>query len=211
MRCNVCIYIWYMHVLIDMHQSDRTWFWPVFGEEQAFWTLVCAFDALGVEGYYTDRMLLLRADMQVLQAFMKVKCPKVAKVGGGAWGGGWGLVGGPCLSKNRVPSHGIVSIFLTEEVIWIDLGAAYPIFRQNQVYEIDRSIDSPSTQVLMERNHTSWTCKAHTHIYILYNIYTYASFIIPHTPHSLYPSLCLVLSFPLWLMLAHPLFTHFRF
>lgn len=48
-------------------------------EEQAFWTLVCAFDALGVEGYYTDRMLLLRADMQVLQAFMKVKCPKVAK------------------------------------------------------------------------------------------------------------------------------------
>ena len=51
--------------------------------------MVCAFDALGVEGYYTDRMLLLRADMQVLQAFMKVKCPKVAKVRGGAWGGGW--------------------------------------------------------------------------------------------------------------------------
>lgn len=95
--------------------------------------MVCAFDALGVEGYYTDRMLLLRADMQVLQAFMKVKCPKVAKVGGGAWGGGWGLVGGPCLSKNRVPSHGIVSIFLTEEVIWIDLGAAYPIFRHKPI------------------------------------------------------------------------------
>eukprot|EP00434_Breviolum_minutum_P029635 symbB.v1.2.026200.t1/scaffold2557.1/size76417/5 len=48
-------------------------------EEQAFWTLVCAFDALGCEGYYTDRMLLLRTDMQVLGTFMKVKCPKVAK------------------------------------------------------------------------------------------------------------------------------------
>ena len=49
-------------------------------KEQAFWTLVCAFDALGCEGYYTDRMLLLRTDMQVLGTFMKVKCPKVAKV-----------------------------------------------------------------------------------------------------------------------------------
>ena len=55
-------------------------FWRL--EERAFWTLVCAFDALGVEGYYTDRMVLLRADMQVLQAFMKMKCPKVAKACG---------------------------------------------------------------------------------------------------------------------------------
>ena len=66
-------------------------FWPV--EEQAFWTLVCAFDALGVEGYYTDRMLLLRADMQVLQAFMKLKCPKVAKVWAARAAGVCGEVG----------------------------------------------------------------------------------------------------------------------
>ena len=67
-----------MYSLKCMNLLGPLIFWPV--EEQAFWTLVCAFDALGVEGYYTDRMLLLRADMQVLQAFMKLKCPKVAKV-----------------------------------------------------------------------------------------------------------------------------------
>lgn len=48
-------------------------------EEQSFWALVCAFDALGVEGYYVEGMTLLRADMQVLATFMKCKCPKVAK------------------------------------------------------------------------------------------------------------------------------------
>jgi len=48
-------------------------------EEQSFWALVCAFDALGVEGYYIEGMTLLRADMQVLASFMKCKCPKVAK------------------------------------------------------------------------------------------------------------------------------------
>ena len=55
---------------------------------------------------------------------MKVKCPKVAKVGGvvlGGWGlGGWWEV--HVCPKKWVPSQGIVSIFLTEEVIWIDLG-----------------------------------------------------------------------------------------
>ena len=66
-------------------------------KEQAFWTLVCAFDALGCEGYYTDRMLLLRTDMQVLGTFMKVKCPKVAKAKHGRDGTpirGWALVEG---------------------------------------------------------------------------------------------------------------------
>lgn len=48
-------------------------------EEQAFWTLVCAFDALGVESYYTEGMVLLRADMQVLASFLQAYCPKVAK------------------------------------------------------------------------------------------------------------------------------------
>lgn len=62
------------------------WHWTAVSppaQEQAFWTLVCAFDALGVEGYYTDRMVLLRADIQVLTQFMKLKCPKVAKDGSG--------------------------------------------------------------------------------------------------------------------------------
>ncbi|CAJ1366401.1 unnamed protein product [Effrenium voratum] len=48
-------------------------------EEQAFWTLVCAFDALGVEGYYTEGMTLLRADLQVLTSFLSSKCPRVAR------------------------------------------------------------------------------------------------------------------------------------
>jgi len=48
-------------------------------EERAFWALVCAFDALGVEGYYTEGMTLLRADMSVLSIFMKTRCSKVAK------------------------------------------------------------------------------------------------------------------------------------
>eukprot|EP00438_Fugacium_kawagutii_P017896 Skav201913 [mRNA] locus=scaffold3992:144534:147349:+ [translate_table: standard] len=34
--------------------------------EQAFWTLVCAFDALGVEGYYTDRMELTRLNVDLM-------------------------------------------------------------------------------------------------------------------------------------------------
>ncbi|CAJ1435889.1 unnamed protein product, partial [Effrenium voratum] len=47
--------------------------------EQAFWTLVCTFDALGVEGYYTEGMTLLRADLQVLTSFLSSKCPRVAR------------------------------------------------------------------------------------------------------------------------------------
>jgi len=47
-------------------------------EERAFWALVCAMDALGVEGYYTEGMALLRADMGVLAIFMKQRCSKVA-------------------------------------------------------------------------------------------------------------------------------------
>lgn len=53
----------------------------VFGdEERAFWALACAVECLGVEGYYTEGMTLLRADMQVLASFLAVKCPKVATV-----------------------------------------------------------------------------------------------------------------------------------
>eukprot|EP00931_Biecheleriopsis_adriatica_P086987 TRINITY_DN61515_c0_g1_i1.p1 TRINITY_DN61515_c0_g1~~TRINITY_DN61515_c0_g1_i1.p1 ORF type:complete len:411 (-),score=97.41 TRINITY_DN61515_c0_g1_i1:56-1288(-) len=48
-------------------------------EARAFWALVCAFDALGVEGYYTEGMQLLRADVEVLSAFMMKKCSKVAR------------------------------------------------------------------------------------------------------------------------------------
>ena len=48
-------------------------------EERAFWMFVCAFDALGVEGYYTEGMTLLRADMQVLASCMQVKCAKVSR------------------------------------------------------------------------------------------------------------------------------------
>ena len=147
-----------MHVLIGMHQSDKTLDSGQFlGEEQAFWTLVCAFDALGVEGYYTDRMLLLRSDMQVLQAFMKVKCPKVAKVAGGA-GGTWGLGGGPCLSNVQ----GIVSIFLTKKVIWIHLrrytGIPHFLITPNiRNWPINRLMVDPSLDG--GRNHTFWTCK----------------------------------------------------
>lgn len=48
-------------------------------EERAFWALVCAVEGLGVEGYYSQGMTLLRADMQVLSTFMTSKCPKVAQ------------------------------------------------------------------------------------------------------------------------------------
>ena len=136
MQCNVCIYI-YMHVLIDMHQSDRTsdsgrflvrskpsgpWFAPLMPSAWRATTRIACCCCGPICKCYRPSW--------------RWSAPKWPRFGGGAWGGGWGLVGGPCLSKNRVPSHGIVSIFLTEEVIWIDLGAAYPIFRQSQVYEI---------------------------------------------------------------------------
>ena len=48
-------------------------------EERAFWMFVCAFDALGVEGYYTEGMTLLRADMHVLASCMQAKCAKVSR------------------------------------------------------------------------------------------------------------------------------------
>ncbi|CAE8732091.1 unnamed protein product, partial [Polarella glacialis] len=48
-------------------------------EERAFWALVCAVERLGVEGYYSEGMTLLRADMQVLGTFLERKCPKVAQ------------------------------------------------------------------------------------------------------------------------------------
>jgi len=51
----------------------------VFGcEERSFWALICAFDFLGVERYYTEGMPLLRADMRALAITLKRKCPKVA-------------------------------------------------------------------------------------------------------------------------------------
>jgi len=48
-------------------------------EERAFWALVCAIDSLGVVGYYTEGMVLLRADMQVLATLLGQHCPRVAK------------------------------------------------------------------------------------------------------------------------------------
>jgi len=48
-------------------------------EERAFWALVCAVDTLGVEGYYTEGMTLLRADISVLALVLSKKCPKVAR------------------------------------------------------------------------------------------------------------------------------------
>jgi len=48
-------------------------------EERAFWALVCAIDGLGVEGYYAEGMVLLRADMLVLQEILNQKCPRVAE------------------------------------------------------------------------------------------------------------------------------------
>jgi len=48
-------------------------------EERAFWALVCAIDGLGVEGYYTEGMALLRADMRVLASVLEQKCPKIAR------------------------------------------------------------------------------------------------------------------------------------
>lgn len=53
----------------------------VFGdEERAFWAMVCGVESLGVEGYYTEGMALLRADMEVLSSVLQQKCPKVAHV-----------------------------------------------------------------------------------------------------------------------------------
>lgn len=49
-------------------------------EERAFWALVCAIDRLGVEGYYSEGMTLLRADMRVLGMVLAKKCPKVARL-----------------------------------------------------------------------------------------------------------------------------------
>uniref|UniRef100_A0A7S4QG78 Rab-GAP TBC domain-containing protein n=1 Tax=Alexandrium monilatum TaxID=311494 RepID=A0A7S4QG78_9DINO len=49
-------------------------------EERAFWAMVCAVESLGVEGYYTEGMALLRADMCVLTSVLEQKCPKVAHV-----------------------------------------------------------------------------------------------------------------------------------
>eukprot|EP00747_Dinoflagellata_sp_TGD_P187252 gnl/TRDRNA2_/TRDRNA2_44812_c0_seq1.p1 gnl/TRDRNA2_/TRDRNA2_44812_c0~~gnl/TRDRNA2_/TRDRNA2_44812_c0_seq1.p1 ORF type:complete len:446 (+),score=90.00 gnl/TRDRNA2_/TRDRNA2_44812_c0_seq1:69-1340(+) len=48
-------------------------------EERAFWALVSAMDSLGCEGYYTEGMILLRADIVVLETLLKQKCPKTAK------------------------------------------------------------------------------------------------------------------------------------
>lgn len=48
-------------------------------EERAFWALACSVESLGVEGYYTDGMTLLRADMDVLSSVLMQKCPKVGK------------------------------------------------------------------------------------------------------------------------------------
>lgn len=48
-------------------------------EERAFWALVCAIERLGVEGYYVEGMLLLRADMEVLRVILAQKCPRVAR------------------------------------------------------------------------------------------------------------------------------------
>lgn len=47
-------------------------------EERAFWAMACAVEALDVEGYYTEGMTLLRADLQVLAGVLQAKCPKVA-------------------------------------------------------------------------------------------------------------------------------------
>mmetsp|Transcript_26367 Transcript_26367/g.81027 ORF Transcript_26367/g.81027 Transcript_26367/m.81027 type:complete len:468 (-) Transcript_26367:241-1644(-) len=49
-------------------------------EERAFWALVGAVECLGVEGYYTEGMTLLRADVQVMASLMAQKCPRVARV-----------------------------------------------------------------------------------------------------------------------------------
>lgn len=46
-------------------------------EERAFWALACGVESLGVEGYYTEGMTLLRADMDVLTSSLMQKCPKV--------------------------------------------------------------------------------------------------------------------------------------
>jgi len=48
-------------------------------EERAFWALVCAIDSLGVEGYYSEGMTLLRADLRVLAEVLAQKCPKVSR------------------------------------------------------------------------------------------------------------------------------------
>lgn len=47
--------------------------------ERAFWALVCAVNFLGCEGYYTDGMTLLRADMRVLELLLQKKASKLAR------------------------------------------------------------------------------------------------------------------------------------
>lgn len=47
-------------------------------EERAFWALACAIDRMGVENYYTEGMVLLRADMRALSGVLTQKCSKVA-------------------------------------------------------------------------------------------------------------------------------------
>lgn len=49
-------------------------------EEKTFWALVSAFESLGLEGYYTEGMTLLRADMEVLSVCLRSKCPKVSQI-----------------------------------------------------------------------------------------------------------------------------------
>merc|ERR1719240_167778 len=47
--------------------------------EKAFWALVCAVNFLGCEGYYTDSLALLRADMCVLELFLQKKASELAR------------------------------------------------------------------------------------------------------------------------------------
>lgn len=49
-------------------------------EEKAFWSLAAAIQRLGCEGYYSEGMILLRGDVQVLSSLMASKCPKVFRV-----------------------------------------------------------------------------------------------------------------------------------
>jgi len=48
-------------------------------EERAFWALLCAMETLDVEGYYTDGMELLRADMKVLGMLLEAHCSRTFK------------------------------------------------------------------------------------------------------------------------------------
>lgn len=49
-------------------------------EERAFWALASAVDRLGVERYYTEGMVLLRADHKVLYHLIRIKLPKIYKL-----------------------------------------------------------------------------------------------------------------------------------